>query len=498
VKLDKYFKNIFSEVSQSKRFCPFQGSFLLIVILILISNVSCDKKTEYTIEEYFHKKGVQGFITVIPQLPPLELKGGQSIEVTAKNCGSCHVKIYHEWKQATHATALQDIQFQAELTKVTSPKWVCLNCHIPVQNQREILIQEKTKINIEDRNELNHIIKEKNPDFNPGMQKESITCATCHIRKDEQGKSYVIGAYDTEFAPHPVQKDREQLRNICFRCHSPGFEQLTDYFQCWFKTKEEMEENSAAAQKDCVDCHMPVEKRKATLVDERVPERDGHMHHWVGGGIPKWYSGYDHILERGFKTSLSINVKQPVVSSDKVKLSVLYENGDSGHLLPTGDPERHIQIRASIVGSDGKELSFEKIKIGQEWDWGDPSTGKPAEKIHDNRMKPNEKRNWELELKLPDSVRKNPSSAKIVIQAIHVRMRSQNAKYMMQAKGVNETYLPDGQNMVRNATEHYPFASFIYKEELELKSSKKKIYSMEELVELSKKEKGKSLEERLY
>ena len=457
----------------------------------------CNKKKDYTFEEYFNRFDMDGFITAIPQLAPLELKGGKTIEVQAKNCGACHVKIYNEWKQATHATALQDIQYQAELTKVTSPKWVCLNCHIPVQNQREYIINKNTKIHIEDKNDLSHITKVKNPGFDPEMQKESVTCATCHIRSDENGKSYVVGSYDTEFAAHPVKKDREYLRNICFRCHSPGFEQLTDYFQCWFKTKEEMDDNPASGSKDCVDCHMPVEKRKATIVDERVPERDGHKHHWVGGGVPKWYSAYDTLIDRGYESSLKLDVKSVDVKSGRVKISVNYENSDSGHLLPTGDPERHIQIRASVMAS-GKELAFQKIRIGQEWDWGDPSTGRPAKKLDDNRMKPFEKRSWDVELEIPASVKKDPSSAKIVIQAIHVRLKSNSAKFMMEAKGVDETYLPDGQNLVKNAIHHYPMASFIYRQDFALDSEDKKLYSLEELIELSKAEKGKPLQDRLY
>ena len=475
------------------RFC-FAASFLGAVIFIL---PECSNKTEYTLEEYFKRFDINGFITTIPQLPPLELKNGKTLEVHAKNCGACHAEIYHEWKNATHATALQDIQYQAELTKSTSPKWVCLNCHIPIQNQREFIIQKDTKIHVENRNELQHIDAVANEGFDPEMQQESVTCATCHIRTDEAGKSYVIGAYETEFAPHPVKQDQKGLRNICLRCHSPGFEQLTDYFQCWFKTQEEMTEHQKAGKKDCVECHMPVKNRKATLVDNRVPERKGHMHHWVGGGIPKWYKTYDTLINRGFVPALKVSVKKVKSETGKVKITVDYQNSDTGHLLPTGDPERHIQIRASVM-EHGKETAFQKIRIGQEWDWGDPSTGRPAKKLADNRLKPFEKRTWNTEVMLSDSQKKDSSMVKIVVQAMHVRMPSKNAKFMMQAKQVNEKYLPEGQKLVENATEHYPFATFIFKQEMDLNAKDKKILSLEELIELSKAEQGRSLEERLY
>ena len=58
----------------------------------------------------------------------------------ARDCGLCHVQHYEEWQKSTHANAWTDKQFQAELKKESSP-FMCINCHIPLQNQQEYIIK---------------------------------------------------------------------------------------------------------------------------------------------------------------------------------------------------------------------------------------------------------------------------------------------------------------------------------------------------------------------
>ena len=60
--------------------------------------------------------------------------------LSAEQCGACHQQHYKEWKLSTHANAWTDLQFQAELKKESSP-FLCINCHIPLQNQQEYFIK---------------------------------------------------------------------------------------------------------------------------------------------------------------------------------------------------------------------------------------------------------------------------------------------------------------------------------------------------------------------
>ena len=62
------------------------------------------------------------------------------VSLSAEQCGVCHIKHYEEWKLSTHAHAWTDLQFQSELKKESSP-FMCINCHIPLQNQQEFIIK---------------------------------------------------------------------------------------------------------------------------------------------------------------------------------------------------------------------------------------------------------------------------------------------------------------------------------------------------------------------
>ena len=59
--------------------------------------------------------------------------------LSSKECGACHQQHYAEWQLSTHSLAWKDPQFQAEISKESSP-FMCINCHIPLQNQQEYIV----------------------------------------------------------------------------------------------------------------------------------------------------------------------------------------------------------------------------------------------------------------------------------------------------------------------------------------------------------------------
>ena len=138
-------------------------------------------------------------------------------DISAQTCGNCHQEIYQEWKISTHAHAyLDDLQFMAEMSKkdpndpTSDVTWMCLNCHTPLINQQENLI-----VGLE--NGLNHATKVNNPYFDASLQKEAITCASCHVREGS-----IIGPYGNpdNLAPHPVTKSEELTESAwCNQCH---------------------------------------------------------------------------------------------------------------------------------------------------------------------------------------------------------------------------------------------------------------------------------------
>ncbi len=403
----------------------------------------------------------------LPILPPLKGVG----EVRAENCGNCHKEIYEEWKTSTHANALSDLQFQSELSKPSSPKWLCLNCHTPIANQRETLV------NYLKNGDYKTPVEEPNPHFDPKMKAEAVTCAVCHVRLDEQGQSYVIGANGKTNPPHPVKIQPDLLRNRCLDCHNANYV-LDDQLVCAFKTGSEMEQKGNAHGKiACGSCHMPAIQRKIVKPELQTPVRTSHKHAFIGGGIPKRFDLYSKQIQGGYQTGLlvqNLNWKQ---SKDVLEYSVTFTNQNAAHNIPTGDPERFILVRISLLDTNGNILESKEIKYGQEWEWWPK-----AKLISDSRILPGETRTWKEQLPIKVS-----SPDKIALEFYQIRLKESNASHMRKVEGVLEEHLKKKISKIEN---FYPFSSLIHKEEVDLKSGVRKLYSPSELIRYSSGRKG--------
>lgn len=127
----------------------------------------------------------------------------------AESCGQCHKEIYEEWKTSIHAHAYEDPFFQAYWKKDKNI-WVCLNCHTPLENQQPTLVKEIPRGRVE------KAIQEPNPHYDPEYQKESVTCAVCHVRD-----GVVYGPFEDSVAPHPTKFDPNfRTAQPCYRCHN--------------------------------------------------------------------------------------------------------------------------------------------------------------------------------------------------------------------------------------------------------------------------------------
>jgi len=457
-------------------------------LLYAVSSTGQPGVATMTLGERF---GKWAFVTLIPSLEPLRDPNGVSLGLGAENCGACHQAVYDEWSQSTHATALQDIQYLAELSKKDSPKWLCLNCHIPLQDQREYLVAEDTRL--EDRgDDIRFLVKEPNPNFDPALQRESITCASCHVRRDGAGRSYVIAPKTNGRAPHPVEVDRDFLHATCKRCHNPGLAQLTVTFVCWFDTVEELAAGPYAGKKDCVDCHMPETTR--ALV-EGLPPRRTHQHHWAGGGVPKSFEAYDRLLDRDYKPGLGLKVLElgELVAGQTAPVTIDYENAHAGHWLTTADPERFILLDVSLEDASGRSTFRERFKVGQKWDWGDVRAGRVATRLRDNRLRPLEKRTWVTEVPLPDDL----SGARLVVTALHVRLTAENAGYMKKTAGLESSarYREDLVEQIANLEENYPFFTYVAREVIDLDSRNRRRFTLDELMKMSQDGRNLSLDE---
>lgn len=422
----------------------------------------------------------QGFAFLLPTLKPVAGVGG----VKATDCANCHETIYREWRASTHAAALRDIQFQAEIYKPSSPRWLCLNCHIPLSDQRRTLVKGLTKGDVLRPKE------QPNPAFDAALEQEAITCATCHVRPDKDGASQIIGPRGNPRAPHPTRKDRPFLRRVCFRCHDPRGERITPLLVCWFKTREEWKAGPYAEDQHCVDCHMPAADRHVADAFDQYPRRRSHQHHWVGGGVPKEFAAYGGLLKRGYESGLQIDLEswEHRAEGGEVALKLSFSNANAGHWLPTADPERHLLLRAELQDGKGQRLARASSRIGQTWQWHPR-----AEKKGDNRLKPGEERTWETSLKAP----KGSSGLRLVLTAYHIRLTSKSARHMQQTK-VPETFIKGIQQQVRQIHRGYPMATLIYQERVDLDSKVRTRASPPQLLELSRAEQHKPLSSRDY
>lgn len=317
-------------------------------------------------------------------------------DLTAATCGVCHVEIYEEWRVSTHARAwLDDAQFQEELKKTTAEEgrdasWICVNCHTPMENQLPRLVARLEK---GDRGRPVYV---DNPNFDPALQEEAITCATCHVRN-----GVVLGPFGDTIAPHPVAKSEELLSAaVCTQCHEAN-ETLHDVeLACIFDTGTSFASGPWAAEgKVCQDCHMPEISRP--LVSEDSPVRKTRRHWFGGSRIPKkpeFEAELAPLLE-AYPDGARIEWIDPPASlaaGSRGALRFRVTNAEAGHTLPTGDVERYLLVTARVVGEAGTIVAERVERFGTRYQW-DPE----VVKLEDNRLAPRETRTFSLEFIAP-------------------------------------------------------------------------------------------------
>lgn len=432
--------------------------FLLISVTIVTGYYLYENRREVPIEEVFPGKS---WAKPIPSLPDLKGVGAP----TAKNCGNCHTEIYEEWKLSTHANALSDVQFQSELAKSSSPKWICLNCHIPVQNQREMVTTALRGGNYFDPIEV------PNPNFNPEMKEEAITCATCHVRVDKEShQSYVIGGSGGTSPPHPVQINREFLKNRCNDCHNETYT-LNESLVCSFQTGTELK--STNTDKSCVSCHLPEVKRSFVKSSLHRPVRVAHRHGFIGGGVPKRFDLYKDQIRLGYKPGLVLSD----FKWENEKILLQLQNQNANHHVTSGDPERFYRLVIEGIDQYGNVIYRNESKVGQEWEWSPK-----AKKISDLRIPNGETFKWEL-----PSIPKSNLITKFRFQAIHVRLKDITSDYMIQSSNaVPETY----RNKVKQIKEIYPHSSIVIESIYDVKSKSRKDTPLESLFKRNEKRRG--------
>ena len=295
----------------------------------------------------------------------------------AESCGQCHREIYEEWKSSIHASAYEDPYFQAYWNK-DKHIWVCLNCHTPLENQQPTVIKDIPRGRVE------KAVQAPNPNYDPEYQKESVTCAACHVRD-----GIIYGPFEDSAAPHPTKFDPNfRTTQVCYRCHNvvSGPAQFYRVGPCG--TYAEYEGKFFMQQRGfiCQSCHMPeIDRPVAT----NSPIRRGRQHLWRGGHDPEMV-----------KRAVAIQVKADTTSpkpGDRVSFTLTLVNAGAGHKIPTGDPDRFFTVEFVVEDSQGRVLAEQKSTMGR-WIMWQPA----ILELYDNRLLPLASREHEFTYRLPE------------------------------------------------------------------------------------------------
>ena len=331
--------------------------------------------------------------------------------LSAAECGRCHGEIYREWQQSVHAQAWSDLQFQAELAKEPGVQWLCVNCHTPLQNQLDSLV---VSLHGDD---IGRPLRRANPDFDPALKAEGITCASCHVRDGA-----VEGPFGDTRAPHAVRYNPAfRSADQCLTCHQAVQAYPGKNFVCTFQTGDEWREGGhAAGGRICQDCHMPAVER--ALVEGGPIRRTGR-HSWIGSHLrkggetaPALWDSLAALLPPGIE--LRADDAPSVRPGAMATWAVRAVNANAGHRLPTGDPERSVRIELAALGAGGDTLARTEHRIEQRYQWSPE-----VKKLSDDRLAPGESAAVALRYRVP------AGAYRLVARAVNERISDANADY---------------------------------------------------------------------
>jgi Cytochrome c554 and c-prime len=241
-----------------------------------------------------------------------------------------------------HSQAWTDPYFQADWAFDRSQQ-ICKNCHIPLDRQ-----QEHTILGFRDEDKWDPI-QAANPDFDPGLQQEGVTCAACHLREGS-----IVGVLGDTEAPHPVKK-LDDPNQVCVRCHvveGNRWDTFLRFPPCGTvaeiaSTRQSGERRGEAAVQDsaglgCVQCHMPLVERPLV---EGGTARAVRRHLWRGGHDPEMV-----------KQGLEVRFGEIAGASGTRTFAVTLTNVGAAHYLPTGTPDRHLTVQLRVLNRQGEVL----------------------------------------------------------------------------------------------------------------------------------------------
>lgn len=277
-------------------------------------------------------------------------------KLKAEECAVCHREFYTEWQTTIHSRAWTDPYFQADW-KFENSQHICRSCHTPLDRQ----LPHKV-LGYRDRDKYDPIM-EDNPDFDPELQHEGVTCAACHYR---DGK--IVGVLGNTNTPHPVKK-LDSANEVCVRCHVVEGDRWDTFFRfppcgtvAEIQSSSHVDNNiGELSDKDiaslgCVECHMPAIERP--LVEGGVV-RNTRQHLWRGGHDPE-------MVKKAFTADL---FEQALTNKNKRKFIFEITNTGTRHYFPTGTPDRHLTVSLRLLDNKGDIIKEDRHVLKRTLMW---------------------------------------------------------------------------------------------------------------------------------
>ena len=246
------------------------------------------------------------------------------------SCNECHEKIYEEYQSSAHAKSyFTDELHRSIADKVSSEKYECATCHMPMADNLKDLISGKAR-----------------PDKANKTHSDAISCYFCHTiayvknahkhninTKARQAENFKPTLYGRLIKPddsdkHSSASNPVYAKKVCMGCHSHKLnDNNVTIFRAMGKEQDSMK---------CIECHMPEISGGAEKMDKRA--RGQHASHKFLG-----------IYDKKFRaTGLDINI-----STTKDSIEVKLTN-KMGHPLIV-QPARVKYLEVKVL-REGKEI----------------------------------------------------------------------------------------------------------------------------------------------
>ena len=246
------------------------------------------------------------------------------------SCNECHEKIYEEYQGSAHAKSyFTDELHRSIADKVSSKKYACATCHMPMADNLKDLISGKARPNKANK-----------------THSDAISCYFCHTiayvknahkhninTKARQAENFKPTLYGRLIKPddsdkHSSTSNPVYAKKVCMGCHS---HKLNDNNVTIFRAMTKEQDSTK-----CIECHMPEISGGAEKMDKRA--RGQHASHKFLG-----------IYDKKFRaTGLDIDI-----STTKESIEVKLTN-KMGHPLIV-QPARVKYLELKVL-RDGKEI----------------------------------------------------------------------------------------------------------------------------------------------